>query len=119
MVAGLMWHWVFPINKNLWTSSYVVFTAGMACAVLATIAWLVEVKGWRGWSKPFVSFGLNPMIAFLGSGAMARLIGSLLTVPNGALRIPLQQAIYEAAFGSWLPPRLASLAFALALVAFW
>jgi len=42
MVVGLMWNWSFPINKNLWTSSYVVFTAGMACVTLATIMWLVD-----------------------------------------------------------------------------
>src|SRR5712672_3674251 len=42
MVAGLMWNWAFPINKNLWTSSYVLFTAGMACVALATIMWIVD-----------------------------------------------------------------------------
>ena len=44
MMVGLMWHWVFPINKSLWTSSYVVFTAGLACVSLATIMWIVDFQ---------------------------------------------------------------------------
>ena len=45
MMAGLVWNWVFPINKSIWTSSYVVFSAGMACVSLATIMWIVDVQG--------------------------------------------------------------------------
>ena len=52
--------WVMPINKNLWTSSYVVFTAGFALVVLAACYWVLDVKGWRGpWATPFVAFGMN------------------------------------------------------------
>src|SRR4030088_3596350 len=54
MMIGLMWNWSFPINKNLWTSSYVVFTAGMACVSLATIMWIVDHYNIRWWTKPFV-----------------------------------------------------------------
>ena len=63
MVAGLMWNWSFPINKNLWTSSYVVFTAGIGCATLATIMWLIDEHGIRWWTKPFVIYGMNPIVA--------------------------------------------------------
>src|SRR5439155_15646616 len=77
MVAGSLWSWVFPINKNLWTSSYVVFTAGFACVALATCLWIIDVRGIRGWTKPFVIYGVNPLVAFLGSGLMARIIDSL------------------------------------------
>lgn len=119
MMVGLMWHWVFPINKNLWTGSYVVFTAGTACVTLATIMWLVDMQGWRWWTKPFVIYGMNPMVAFVGSAVMARLIYSIIKVDLGGRRVSLQSAIYETAFASWLSPMNASLAFALAFVTFW
>jgi predicted acyltransferase len=119
MMAGLMWHWSFPINKALWTGSYVIFTAGMACVALATIIWLIDIQGQRWWTKPFQIYGLNPMIAFVGSGVMARLIYSILKVEAGGRQIALQAAIYQTAFASWLSPRNASLAFALSFVAFW
>jgi len=118
MVAGLMWNWVFPINKNLWTSSYVLFTAGMAAVAIATCAWLIEVRGHRRWAAPFITYGLNPIVAFIGSGAMARVLG-LIHVPFGGESVSLQQAIYRGAFASWLSPRNASLGYAIAFVLLW
>ena len=119
MMVGLMWHWSFPINKNLWTGSYVVFTAGMASLSLATIMWLVDLQNWRWWTKPFVIYGVNPMVAFVGSAVMARLIYSILKVEYHGQRISLQSAIYQSAFASWLSPINASLAFAVTFVLFW
>jgi predicted acyltransferase len=119
MVVGLMWGWVFPINKNLWTSSYVVFTGGMACVTLATCMWIVDVHHVRRWTKPFVIFGVNPMIAFLGSGLMARLIYSIIKVPYGGKEVSLQSAIYQALYASWLSPHDASLLFAISFVLVW
>jgi len=119
IVAGTVWGWAFPINKNLWTSSYVVFTAGMASLTLATIMWLVDIRESRSWVKPFVIYGVNPLIAFVGSGIMARLIYSVIMVEYAGARVPLQSAIYQGAFASWLSPMNASLAFALAFVGLW
>jgi predicted acyltransferase len=119
MMLGLMWHWSFPINKNLWTSSYVVFTAGMACVSIATIMWLVDMQNVRRWTRPFVIYGMNPMVAFVGSAVMARLIYSIIKVEYHGQRISLQSAIYQSLFASWLSPLNASLAFALAFVLFW
>jgi predicted acyltransferase len=75
LLLGLFWHEAFPINKNLWTSSYVVFTAGVALHFLAACYWLVDVKGWRRWAFPFVVFGLNAIAAFFLSGIFARVLG--------------------------------------------
>ena len=119
MMLGLMWNWSFPINKSLWTSSYVLFTGGVAAVSLATIVWLVDVNNWRWWTKPFVVYGVNPMIAFVGSGIMARLIYSILQVDYDGQRIALQAFIYKTMYASWLTPHNASLAFALTFVAFW
>jgi predicted acyltransferase len=119
MMVGLMWHWVFPINKSLWTSSYVVFTAGMACVALATIMWIVDFHKSRWWTKPAVVYGVNPIIAFVGSAVMARCIYSIFKVTVGGERVSLQAGIYQTLFASWLNPINASLAFALTFVAFW
>jgi predicted acyltransferase len=119
MMVGLMWHWVFPINKSLWTSSYVIFTAGMACVALATIMWIVDFHKSRWWTKPAVVYGLNPTIAFVGSAVMARCIYSIFKVTVDGQRVSLQAGIYRTLFASWLAPLNASLAFALAFVAVW
>ena len=119
MTAGLMWNWSFPINKGIWTSSYVVFTAGMACVSLAAIMWLVDVHGWRRWTKFFVIYGMNPIVAFVGSGLLARMLYSIFKVNYNGTRVSVVEAIFRT-FVSWgLAPVNASLLFALCFVAFW
>ena len=119
LVMGLMWHWSFPINKGLWTSSYVLFTGGMAAVALATITWVIDANGVTWWTRPLVIYGMNPMVAFVGSGMMARTIYSLWTVSYGGNQVPVQSAVYQSVFASWLAPRTASLAFALCFVLLW
>lgn len=119
MMAGLMWNWSFPINKSLWTSSYVVFTAGMACVSIATISWIIDVKGVTWWTRPVVIYGVNPIIAFVGSGMMERLIYTLWTVQFRGAQTPVQAVVYEAVFRPWLSARNASLAFAICFVLLW
>jgi predicted acyltransferase len=119
-MVGLMWNWSFPINKNLWTSSYVLFTAGVALITLATCIWLIDVAGMKWWTKPFTWFGRNPLLAFVGTGLMSRTIYSLIRLPdaNGS-SASLQRVVYENAFASWLAPKDASLLFAASYVTLW
>ena len=119
MMAGSMWGWSFPINKSLWTSSYVLFTGGLAALALATVMWIVDFNRVRRFTGPFVVYGINPIVAFVGSAVMARCIYSIFKVTYAGERISLQQGIYRTLFASWLSPVNASLAFALAFVAFW
>jgi predicted acyltransferase len=116
---GLMWNWSFPINKGIWTSSYVLFTAGIACIALAACMWVIDVHRVRGWTKPFVIFGLNPIVAFVGTEVMARLMYSVIKVPFRGKTVSLQSAIYESLFAGWLPPKVASLAFAVSMLLLW
>ena len=118
MMAGMAWNWVFPINKSIWTSSYVLFCAGMAAIGIATTMWIVDVHQRRGWTKFFAVYGTNPLIAFAGSGVLARCIYSIFKVTYDGKRIPLQEGIYRLFFLSWLSPINASLAFAVAFVLF-
>jgi predicted acyltransferase len=119
MMTGLMWHWSFPINKSLWTSSYVLFTAGVASLSIATIMWLVDVQNLRGWTRPAVIYGVNPIVAFVGSGVMARCIYSIFKVTSNGHRIALETWLYQTFYLSWLGPTNASLAFAVTFVVFW
>jgi len=119
MVVGMMWNWAFPINKNLWTSSYVVFTAGMACVTLATVMWIIEVHNIRWWTKPFVIYGVNPIVAFVGSGVLARCIYTLWKVDYSGKPTPMETVIYNNVFAPWLEPKNASLAMAIVTVLFW
>lgn len=119
MLAGEFWSWVFPINKNLWTSSYVVFTAGFACVMLATCLWVLDVYQVRGWARPFVVYGVNPLAAFVGSGLMARCIDSLFKITVGGKKVSLQQASFDAFFAPFFPDKFASLLWGLAFVGLW
>jgi predicted acyltransferase len=116
MMGGLMWNWSFPINKSLWTSSYTLFCAGMACVALATVIWLVDVQKWSAWAKPFLAFGLNPMLAFVGSGLVARTIYSIMRVDYGGRRVSPVEAIYQTFVKIGFAPKNASLLFALCFV---
>ena len=64
-LAGLLWGMWFPINKSLWTSSYVVFTAGMAAYVFGAVYWIADVRGHAAWARPFVAYGRNAILVFV------------------------------------------------------
>ena len=109
----------FPINKSLWTSSYAVFTAGVALILFATCYWLIDVKGHRRWAAPFVVYGTNSIVAYVLSTLLAKLL-LLWTIggPRGA-RIPFQQYLFEAVFLRLARPLNASLLYAVAYVILW
>jgi predicted acyltransferase len=65
LLVGEIWNRWFPINKALWTSSYILFTAGAGLVLLAICYWLIEIKGIRGWSKFFEVFGVNAILAYV------------------------------------------------------
>lgn len=82
LVAGLAWNRVFPINKNLWSSSYVLFSAGVALQLLAFIHFVVDVRGHRRWAQPFVAFGENPLAAYVLSTFAAILLAHFRLLPS-------------------------------------
>ncbi len=118
LVGGTTWGLVFPINKSLWTSSYAVFTAGFAAVALATCMWTIDVLKWSWWTKPFFIFGVNPLIAFVGSGVMARLLSIIKLDVNGQ-PMSLQRVSYEWFYAPWFIPSVASLLWGLTFVAIW
>jgi predicted acyltransferase len=117
-VIGLIWNTGFPINKSLWTSSYVFFTGGLAAITLALCSiWCDgEVGGWRARAaEPFVALGRNAILLFVLSGLIGRILGVVKVDPVGPLT--LQSWIYTNAFAPLASPKNASLLFALANLA--
>jgi predicted acyltransferase len=119
IVVGYVWDWVFPINKPLWTSSYVVFTAGMALELLALCMWAIDLKGYQRWTKPFVIFGVNALALYVFSGLMARIFSVIPTTKLDGTAGDLKSWMYEHLFLTWLSPVNASLGFAIAYVLLW
>ena len=119
VAVGWSWGAFFPINKALWTSSYVFFTAGLGLQLLALCYWLVDIKGYRRWAWPFIVFGVNAIALYVGSGLMADTM-ELIDMPNGAGRTTsLQGWIFHHFFLSWTSPINASLAYGVAFILFW
>ena len=111
LFIGEAWHLVFPINKALWTSSFVVYTGGLAMMFLGTLYWLIDVKSYQKWTPVWESFGRNPITAYVAAGLLARFLG-LVKIGETSLHA----WIFEHIFASWLKPHDASLLFALIFV---
>ena len=117
--AGLVWGVWFPINKSLWTSSYALFTAGLALVALAACHWLIEVGGRRGWTPPFVAFGVNALALFFLSTLVARLLVVLKASVEGGRAVTFQTLVFERVFAPLASPENASLAYAVTTVLAW
>ena len=120
MTFGMIWNWGFPINKSIWTSSYVIFTAGLAAVSIATIMWLVDVHGIATVDELLRHLRHEPAhrVHGLGPARAADLLRDFRELSRGA-NMPLETAIYQSLFASWLSPVNASLAFALCFVGLW
>ena len=117
IAIGYAWNSFLPINKSLWTSSYVFFTAGAACLLLALCYWAIDVRGWRGWTRPFVILGTNAITLFAASALLVKTLLSIdvATVDDEALS--LWGYLYARGFEPFFDPYIASLLFALAHLA--
>lgn len=115
LAAGWVWGFVFPINKQLWTSTYVVYSAGWCLLVMAACFEVVEVRRWWRLGWPLQVMGVNAIALFVASGIVARI---LLVSRVGDGR-SVYQWLYDSLFVPWAGPLDGSLAFALATVAAW
>ncbi|MBA2628266.1 MAG: DUF5009 domain-containing protein [Gemmatimonadales bacterium] len=117
ILTGVVWNAWFPINKNLWTSSYVLLTAGLALHVLAAMYWVIDVRGRTRWAVPLEVFGSNALLVFVLSGLFARAL-SLWKVGSGVDRVSAGRYAYDW-FASWAGPLNGSLAYAVTFVLIW
>ncbi len=116
IVSGLAWGMVFPINKALWTSSYVLYAGGIATQFFAACYWLIDVQGIKKWSTPFTYYGMNAIFVFVASGLLAKFLIRTKIQVEPEKEISLWSYLYQNFYASWLSPMNASLAFAVTLI---
>jgi predicted acyltransferase len=116
--SGLLLHPVFPINKQLWTSTFVLFTAGAAMLLLGLCYVLIDGVGVRKWAFPFLVLGTNALFAYVTSIFFAKLL-VFIKVSTTSGRIALQSYIYEQFFSSIAGDLNGSLIFALSFLLVW
>lgn len=118
LVLGVIIDVWFPINKGLWTSSYVLFTGGFALHFLAICYWFVDFKDYRKWTKPFEIYGLNALAVFVLSTLMAKLL-FIIPIYTSAGQTTIKGLIMDYVFYPIADPINASLLFALTYILFW
>lgn len=115
LIAGEIMHIWIPINKALWTSSYVVFMGGMALVFLAMCIWIIDILGYQKWAKPFIVFGSNAILVFSLSSLTAQTMYLIRMEEN----LNLKEFIYIYLFASWAGPMVGSLLFAVSTILVW
>lgn len=118
-ILGLIWDMEFPINKSLWTSSYVLYTGGLAIIGLALSYWLVDIKGYKGFTKPFVVYGVNAITVFFMSAIISKSLNLILIKPANAKSVGLKAWLYNTYLVPNFSPVNASLIHAIIFVLFW
>src|SRR5664279_5817091 len=117
--VGLIWGQFLPINKNLWTASYVVFTSGAALVTLAICLFIVDVLGWKRPFAFFFTFGTNPLLVFFLSGLLATTFGLVKWTDPAGVVVTLHAWLYGGGFSFISDPTLRSHAFALVTIVCW
>lgn len=107
IILSYAWDLLFPINKKIWTSSYVLLTSGIDLFILALLVAVIEIKNWKGWTYFFEVFGRNPLILYVLAGLVVTLL-SMIPVGDTTLK----GFIYANFYKNWLSPKLASFLFA-------
>lgn len=118
-ISALVWDSYFPMNKALWTSSYVLFTSGLALIVLALLYWIIDIRHVKGFTKPFLVYGVNAITVFFLSSIMAKLFNFIKVVDATGAEVSLKTWLFKSFFVPNFSPLNASLAWALSFVLFW
>ncbi|OBQ39097.1 MAG: heparan-alpha-glucosaminide N-acetyltransferase [Anabaena sp. MDT14b] len=118
LVIAIIWDVAFPINKKIWTSSYVLFTTGWALMLLAACYELIEVRLIKRWSKPFEIMGLNAIALFVASVFLIKITAKT-QLGTGETAISIYNWIYQNIFASWAGNFNGSFLFAFVTLLFW
>lgn len=119
VILGLIWDLCFPINKALWTSSFVLYAGGLATIGLALCYWLIDVQDYKKGTKPFVVYGVNAITVFFLSGLIPRILTMIkVNMPDGTT-VNSREWMYETFFIPYLSPINASLAGAVTFILIW
>jgi predicted acyltransferase len=106
----------FPVNKGIWTSSFVLLAGGLGAALFGLTYWAVDVAGFRRWAAPFVTYGRNAIAVFVAAGLLAKTLLAIRWAGADGEPASLWQRLFAGLYASWLPPYVASLAWALTFV---
>jgi predicted acyltransferase len=119
LASGLIWNFWFPINKNLWTSSFALFTGGFALVFLAFLYWMLEIKQWQGpWTMPILVFGMNAIAGFVADSLVYGPGYSFTVKGHGGAAISWHDAAQLRLVSFGLNAANASLIYSLAAVLF-
>jgi predicted acyltransferase len=116
LIAGRLLHPFFPINKNLWSSTFVLFTGGFAMLALAACYWAVDLRGWRKWAAPWLVFGMNAILAYILAALVSEISTDFQFSDSHYRQTTLHGWLYERCFVPHASPVNASLAFAIFFV---
>ncbi len=118
VILGLIWDLSFPINKSLWTSSYVLYAGGLASIGLALCYWLIDVQGYKRFTSPFVIYGVNAITVFFASGLIPRIL-TMIKIDLNGVEVNAKVWLYESFFTPYFSPYNASLAGAITFILLW
>lgn len=94
MIAGWLISYGLPINKNIWSPTFVLTTCGMGSTFLALLIWIIDIKGYKKWSMFFETFGINPLFLYVLGGALSILFGCI-KLPIGGEMVSIHNIIYK------------------------
>lgn len=121
LLVGLAWHGMFPINKSLWSSSYVLVTGGIGMLILFLLIWMIDFKGWKFWTFPFLVYGSNALFVYCLAEFWTGAMWTFIQFPGNdgkatVAYLGLWESIFQPAFGN----HLGSFVFALThVIIFW
>ena len=116
VILGLLWDLQFPINKALWTSSYVLYAGGLASIGLALCYWLIDVQGYKRITTPFVVYGVNAITVFFLAGLMPRVLNLIKITNADGTKTGLLEKFYTTFYTPYFSPINASLVWAISYV---
>lgn len=115
--VGFLLSYGCPINKKIWSPTFVLTTCGLASTLLALLIWIVDIQGYKKWSVFFESFGVNPLFIYVFAGVISILLGGILINYNDGY-ISIKNFIYQIGLQPYLGNYLGSLIYALLFVVF-
>ncbi|MFF5383748.1 acyltransferase family protein [Pedobacter suwonensis] len=116
VILGLLWDLQFPINKSLWTSSFVLYTGGLASIGLALCYWIIDVQGYKKFTTPFVVYGVNAITVFFLAGLMPRVLNLIRITKTDGTKKGILVWVYETCYTPFFSPINASLVWAITYI---
>jgi predicted acyltransferase len=117
LALGYLWSLEFPLNKNMWTSSFVLVAGGFSLLLLSFCFWAIEQQNWRkGWTFPWIVFGSNAIVAYMFSELLPGILGNI-SVSDGAARHDLNRSLFDHIFAHIPDPHWAAFAYSVSFTA--